>query len=165
MLGKSTRQLPQPGNICFSLTLTCLLFGGLSWKLQRSLGVETSTVTLPSLLPLLKLSSETAEAEVALNSLASDLRRFESLLDSFLVNLSTVKHWIVFVQSPLMINRFRLLTNEGEWDQEIISASTRRNIGNNKQSAGLRSTTFNKYLTFEVRAWDGLEGEGRREGA
>lgn len=54
--------------------------------------METSTVTLPSLLPLLKLSSETAEAEVALNSLASDLRRFESLLDSFLVNLSTVKH-------------------------------------------------------------------------
>ena len=66
-----------------------------------------STVTLPSLLPLLKLSRETAEVELI--SLASDRRRLLSLLKSFFVNLSTAKHWIVSVQSPFMMNRLRLL--------------------------------------------------------
>ena len=91
-----------------SFLLTCLLWGGLSWKLQRSVGVEVSTVTLPSLLPLLKLLRETAE-ELLLPSLVSDRRRLLSLLESFLVNLSTVKHCMPFVQSPRKMNRFRLL--------------------------------------------------------
>ena len=67
-----------------------------------------STVTLPSLLPLLKLSRDMAEEE--LTSLASDRRRnLLSLLESFFVNLSTVKHWMVSVQSPFKMKRLRLL--------------------------------------------------------
>lgn len=77
------------------------------------MGVEVSTVTLPSLLPLLKLLRETAE-ELLLPSLVSDRRRLLSLLESFLVNLSTVKHWMPFVQSPRKMNRFRLLWSRRE---------------------------------------------------
>ena len=69
-----------------------------------------STLTLPPLLPLLKLSRELADAKLV--SLVSDRRRLLSFLDSFLVNLSTVKHWIESVQSPRNRNRFLLLRFE-----------------------------------------------------
>ena len=80
--------------------------------------MEVSTVTLPSLLPLLKLLRETAE-ELLLPSLASDRRRLLSLLESFLENLSTVKHWMPFVQSPLKMNRLRLLWSKRE-ESELL---------------------------------------------
>ena len=69
-----------------------------------------STLTLPPLLPLLKLSREVADAK--LFSLPSDRRLLVSRFDSFLVILSTVKHWIQSVQSPRRMNRFLLLQNE-----------------------------------------------------
>ena len=106
---------------------TCLLCGGLSWNLQRSLAAEVSTVALPSLLPLLKLSRDAAEVEsLASASLApSDRRRLDSRLKSFLLNLSTAKHWILSVQSPLMMKRFRLLSNK-ENRQSITACSLLR---------------------------------------
>ena len=107
-------QIPATGmEACSFPILTCLLLGGRSWNLQRVLGTEVSTLTLPPLLPLLKLSREVADAK--LFSLPSDRRLLLSRLDSFLVILSTVKHWMQSVQSPRRMNRFLLLRIEGVW--------------------------------------------------